>query len=86
MPPYLADFVQSLSPCRFSGMRWHFPISIPLCSFLAYPLPPLILVALLPFLRLSKLLRRFVQPALGNFGGLSFHASLLTTLFFASQP
>ena len=76
MPPYLSDFVQSLSPCRFSGMRWHFSISIPLCLSLVHALPPLILVALLPFLRLRKLLRRFVQPALGNFGRFPFHASL----------
>lgn len=59
---------------------------VPLVVSFAYPLPPLILVALLSFLRLRKLLRRFVQAALGNFGGLPFHASFLTTLCPASQP
>lgn len=36
-------------------------------------------------IRLRKLLRRFVQAALGNFGGLPFHASRLITLLPASQ-
>ena len=49
---------------------------VPLVFSFAYPLPPLILVALLPHLRFRKLLRRFVQTALGNFGRLPFHASL----------
>lgn len=48
---------------------------VPLVLSFAYPLPPLILVALLSFLRLRKLLRRFVQTALGYFGWLPFHAS-----------
>ena len=59
---------------------------VPLVFSFAYLLPPLILVALLRLFRFRKLLRRFVQPALGYFGGLSFHASLLTTLFSVSQP
>ena len=80
MLPYLADFVPSFIPCRFPGMRWHFPISIPLCLSLVQALPVFVALSLLPFLRLSKLLRRFVQPVLGYFGRLPFHASFLTTL------
>ena len=58
----------------------HHARMIPRSSSLAAALPPLIVIALLPHLRLRKLLRRFVQTALGNFGWLPFHASFLTTL------
>ncbi len=85
MPPYLADFVPSFIPCRFPGMRWHFSISIPLCLSLVQALPVLVALCLLSLHRLRKLLRRFVQAALGNFGGLPFHASRLITLSPASQ-
>ena len=49
---------------------------VPLVLSFAYLLPPLILVALLRLFRFRKLLRRFVQAALGYFGWLPFHASL----------
>ena len=59
---------------------------IPRGSALAAGLPALIVVALLACLRRSKLLRRFVQAALGNSGGLPFHSFRLSTLCLASQP
>ena len=49
MPPYLSDFVPSFIPCRFPGMRWHFPISIPLCLSLVQALPVFVALSLLPF-------------------------------------
>ena len=62
------------------SLRRHHARMIPRSSSLAAVLPPLIVIALLSHLRLRKLLRRFVQTALGYFGWLPFHASFLITL------
>ncbi len=60
---------------RLPRMCERLVISEPLCLFLAYPLPPLILVALLRLFRFRELLWSFVQTTLSYFRWLSFHDS-----------